>query len=110
MRAGPCRADSGAVALRFLWVVLFGFGVSACAQTAVDGAVSGSVVDAGGVLVSGARVSLRSDATALERQTTTDSLGQFFAARVSPGDYQVTVDALEFAPITVHVVVELGAV
>src|SRR5215469_11887399 len=108
MRAVPGRADSGAVALKFLWVALFGFGVSACAQTGVDGAVSGSVADVGGAVVVGARVSFRNGSTSLERQITTDSLGQFFAARISPGDYEVTVDAPEFAPVTMHVLVELG--
>lgn len=87
-----------------------GFGVSACAQTAVDGAVSGSVVDAGGAVVSGARVSFRTGAVELEPQIATDSQGEFFVPRVSPGDYDLTIDAPEFAPVTLHVLVELGAV
>ncbi|WP_263366981.1 TonB-dependent receptor domain-containing protein [Edaphobacter bradus] len=92
-------------------MLLFGLGVAGYAQTAVDGAVSGSVVDAGNAAIQGARIRLRNPATALEQQATSDQRGEFLAARLPPGDYEITITSPGFAIVTLqNVLVELGTV
>ncbi len=80
-------------------------------QTAVDGAVRGVVVDAGGAAVRGAAVRVEDAATGFAARTGTDGSGEFLMARVPAGTYQVKVEAAGFEPLMVtHVVVELGGV
>jgi hypothetical protein len=78
------------------------------AQTAVDGAVGGTVVDASGAVVSGATVVVHSNNTNAEQTATTDGSGYFRVVHLQPGPYTVTVTATGFetfkgADITVQV-------
>ncbi|MGA9667702.1 MAG: TonB-dependent receptor [Terracidiphilus sp.] len=65
-------------------------------QTAVDGAVGGTVEDSGGATVSGAKVAIHNNATDAEQVVTSDSSGFFRANHLLPGRYTVTVTAAGF--------------
>ena len=85
-------------------------GADGLAQSAVDGAIGGRVVDARGDSVVGARVAIRSADTGVVRTTVSGSDGSFLAGRVVPGSYEVMITATGFQAATVAVTVELGAV
>jgi hypothetical protein len=64
----------------------------------VGGAVlSGTVTDASGKAVSGARVSVTNTATGQSTETQTDSAGLYEARGLAPGDYEVSVAAEGFS-------------
>jgi hypothetical protein len=82
----------------------------AWAQTSVDGAVSGFVVDASGAVLAGAVVRVRDAATGLVFNTATGSKGEFLVARVPAGEYQVIVEYALFERLILdNVTVEAGA-
>lgn len=56
----------------------------------------GTVTDASGAVVPGARVTVRNIQTGLERQTTTDETGSFVVSQLPVGVYTVTVEAEGF--------------
>ncbi len=60
-------------------------------QTAVDGAIGGTVTDSSGAVLSHADVVVRSLATAAEKHTATDDSGAFTVTHLDPGAYTVTV-------------------
>lgn len=79
------------------------------AQTAVDGAVGGTVVDGSGAAIANATVVVHSTATNAESTLKADGAGYFRATRLVPGDYTVTVSSDGFAPYEAqHVVVQVG--
>ena len=81
----------------------------AAAQTAVDGAIAGTVSDATGALVPKATVVVHSTATNLDTPVTTDASGYFRASRLQPGEYTVSVTAPGFAGYSAsNVVIEVG--
>jgi hypothetical protein len=82
---------------------------SALAQTAVDGAVAGTVADSSGASLPTATVVVHSTATNADTTVKADESGYFRATRLVPGDYTVTVTAPGFADYTAqHVIVEVG--
>jgi len=90
-------------------VVLCAMSGAMMAQTAVDGAVAGTVVDSTGAALPNAAVTIRNTATNAETQATADASGYFRATRLVPGDYTVTVTASGFANYEAdHVIVEVG--
>ena len=66
------------------------------AQTAVDGAIGGTVEDKTGSVVSHAAVVIHSNATNAEQTVTADGSGFFRAIHLQPGIYTVTVNAPGF--------------
>lgn len=58
--------------------------------------LSGTVRDSSGAVVPGANVSVRNEATSLERRTTTNTSGYYVATNLPPGTYTVTVEATGF--------------
>lgn len=81
----------------------------AWAQTAVDGAVAGTVVDSTGAALPNATVVVHSSATNAESTAATDNSGYFRVSRLVPGDYSVKVTAGGFADYTAsHVTIEVG--
>jgi hypothetical protein len=79
------------------------------AQTSVDGAVAGTVVDSSGAALPAATVVVHSTATNANTTVSADGTGYFRASRLVPGDYSVKVTATGFADYTAqHVVVEVG--
>jgi hypothetical protein len=68
------------------------------AQGGATGAITGTVQDASGAVLSGAKVDIVSEATGqVERHLTTDSSGIFTATLLSVGSYTVQVSAAGFA-------------
>jgi hypothetical protein len=79
------------------------------AQTAVDGAVAGTVVDTSGAVLPTATVIVHSTATNADQTVQADASGYFRVSRLAPGDYTVTITSPGFANYTAqHVVVEVG--
>lgn len=79
------------------------------AQTAVDGAIAGTVVDGSGAVLPSAKIVVHSTATNADSTVAADSSGYFRAERLVPGDYTVTASAAGFSDYTAqHVVVEVG--
>ena len=66
------------------------------AQSAVDGAIGGTVEDATGATVSGASVVIRSNGTNAEQTVKTDNAGYFRIIRLQPGLYTVQIVASGF--------------
>src|SRR5262245_14723009 len=62
------------------------------------GTLQGSVTDQSGAVVSGAKVTVRNQATGFERIVQTGSNGNYQAAALPPGVYQVEAQAQGFAP------------
>ena len=113
------RAKSSAVVptiLRacLLWccaaaIVLTCVQTRAFAQTAVDGALAGFVVDTTGAALGGATIEVRNIADGSIRRTTTLVKGEFLLPNLPAGDYTITVDYALFAQLTLApVVVEVG--
>src|ERR1035441_2707166 len=69
-----------------------------------NGSVSGTVKDAGGAVLQGARIELEPTATT----TSTSSLGDYLLPNVKPGTYTVTVTSIGFAAKTSTVAVTAG--
>ncbi|WP_263382728.1 TonB-dependent receptor [Granulicella arctica] len=70
--------------------------VGAYGQSAVDGAIAGTVEDAGGAVVPGATVVIHSNKTNAEQTLTSDSSGYFRAIHLQPSTYTVTITAAGF--------------
>jgi outer membrane receptor protein involved in Fe transport len=82
---------------------------SSRAQTAVDGAVGGAVVDASGAIVSGATVTVVNNATNAEQTAKANSAGYFRVIHLQPETYSVTITAPGFEPYkSVDVTVQVG--
>src|SRR5246127_2157453 len=90
-------------------VCLLTLSLSARAQTAVDGAIGGTVTDSTGAVVSGARITVHNVATNAEQSAVADSSGYFRIIHLSPGRYNVNVTARAFAPFrSTDVTVQVG--
>lgn len=84
--------------------------VAAMAQTAVDGAIAGTISDKSGSVLSGATVVVHNNGTNAEQTLKTDDQGGFKAIHLQPGEYTVTITSNGFATYKAsHVVVQVGA-
>ena len=111
------RAKSGAALKKgswacWLWCCIAAIGVArAWGQTAVDGAISGFVVDAGGAALAGAVVQVQNVANGTMDRVMTEGKGAFLVTHLPPGEYRVVVEYALFAQLTLEpVVVEVGGV
>lgn len=97
--------------------------VSAFAQLAQFGQITGLVTDPSGAVVAGARVSVTNESTNVVRTTTTNSEGYYSVSSLLPGTYDVTVSRAGFSTQTrtsikldvaqiaqINVILKLGAV
>ena len=81
----------------------------AFAQTAVDGAIGGTVTDTTGAVVSSATVVVLNNGTAAQTTLQTDASGFFRATHLQPGTYNVTITAPGFESYrSVNAVVQVG--
>ena len=102
--------------LRRCALALAALGVSGVAagladgQSAVDGAISGQVLDPYGMAISGAQVELENKATGESRIVSSGADGGFLAVRVTPGEYQVKISATGFDSLIEPARVDLGSV
>ena len=67
-------------------------------QGETTSAIIGQVSDASGAAVPGAAVTIRNTQTGLQRLATTDESGRFNFTQLTPGNYQVRVEAQGFGP------------
>jgi carboxypeptidase family protein len=80
-------------------MMLAALSLSALAQSTAT--IQGSVTDQSGAIVSGAKVTLRNQATGFERIVQTDSDGNYQAAALPPGVYSVEAQAQGFGALSV---------
>ena len=109
------RAKCGAVAWKIVRACLLWCCVAATVearawgQSAVDGAISGFVVDGGGAALVGAMVEVENVADGTTTRATTGGKGEFLVAHLPAGEYRVVVEYALFAGLTLEpVVVEVG--
>jgi len=96
--------------LFFLMTMLVLAAVTATAQE-TTGSLRGTVVDPNGAVVAGANVTLTNTATGSSQTKQTSGDGNFEFAKLSPGDYTVTVEATGFKrSLSKGVSVKLGIV
>ncbi len=89
---------------------LLSFAPATQAQTAVDGAVGGNVLDSAGAVVANAPVIVRSIDTNAEQKAVTDSSGYFRVIHLQPGTYDVTITAPGFDTyVAKSVTVQVGS-
>jgi hypothetical protein len=82
--------------------------ITAYAQTET-GRISGIVKDPAGAVISKATVVIRRTDTSAERRLTTDDAGNFAAPNLSPGIYEIKVEARGFAAKIVRAQVTVGS-
>ena len=116
---GRGRVCDGALSLKmgFRWMVLLTSVLAVVpvvrvgAQTAVDGAIRGSVRDVTGTAISGAVVRVENSAAGFDVSARTGGSGEFTIARVPPGRYSVAIEARGFQRVLDSGVrVEVGGV
>ncbi len=96
-------------ALAALLLSFVGASYRSSAQTAVDGAVGGTVTDAGGAALPGAKIVVHSNKTDAEQTATADESGYFRVIHLQPASYTVTITANGFARFESHdVTVNVG--
>ncbi|HTF45022.1 MAG TPA: carboxypeptidase-like regulatory domain-containing protein, partial [Terriglobales bacterium] len=61
-----------------------------------QGRILGSVTDASGAVISGAKVTIMNTATGISRTLTTTAAGDYVAPNLDPGPYNVTAEAASF--------------
>ncbi|MGA7245275.1 MAG: TonB-dependent receptor [Terracidiphilus sp.] len=89
---------------------LLSFVPSARAQSAVDGAVGGSVLDSTGAAVPNASITVRNTGTNAEQRAITDPSGYFRIIHLQPAAYQVTITASGFDTYDAKgVIVQVGS-
>ena len=93
--------------LALVVIVVLGWSWFASGQTtgtATDarapGSVSGTIVDASGAVVAGARVTLSVEGQTQNQETRSGTDGQFFFPRVAPGPFQLAISAIGFGTKT----------
>ncbi len=72
------------------------------------GSIRGQVVDPNGKLIVGAKISARSPATGLVRDTITGDDGAYVLAELPVGLYTVTAESGGFSPVAQNIVVNVG--
>jgi len=79
------------------------------AQTAVDGAIGGTVLDSTGAVVSGATIAVHNDATNAEQNAVADESGYFRVIHLQPALYDVIITAPGFDTFkSVNLTVQVG--
>jgi hypothetical protein len=85
------------------------FGASAYAQSAVDGAIGGTIEDTAGAVIPRATVLVHNDGTNADQTVTADSSGYFRVSHLQSGQYTVTVTASGFGAFqSKKVLVQVG--
>jgi len=79
-------------------VVMFGCIPATYGQTAVTGAITGTVTDASGAAITGATVEVVNADTGVADQTVTNNAGIYGFRSLIPGSYTVKVKQANFAP------------
>ena len=94
--------------LVLIWV--FGLLHSAPVRAQVSGAtLSGTITDAQGGAVAGAKVSVKNLGTGIVSEATTNDSGAYSVPNLTPADYEVSVTAAGFSTTTAKVTLTVGA-
>ena len=72
------------------------------AQSASTGALTGTVTDPTGAVLQNAQIALRNTGTGESRTVITDRDGSYRFSLLAPGEYELTVEAVGFAPLVVR--------
>jgi hypothetical protein len=72
------------------------------------GSIRGRVVDPGGSVIAGAKVTAKNNATGQTRETTSGGDGAYVLAELPAGEYTVTTAAAGLSPVAQNVVVSVG--
>lgn len=72
------------------------------------GVITGQVKDASGAVIGQAHVTLKNTATSIVTETSSDGQGIFVSPPLTPGDYNVQVDASGFKGVLKHVRLEVA--
>ncbi len=91
------------------WLLLSAFAVFALAQAPV-GTISGMVTDQSGAVIRNAAINIRNTATNLERQVRSDEDGNFSAAALPAGQYEVKAVVDGFRTHLQEVTVNIGSI
>ncbi|HEY1482148.1 MAG TPA: carboxypeptidase-like regulatory domain-containing protein, partial [Candidatus Acidoferrum sp.] len=92
--------------LFLLWICACSFGFAQNPR----GALRGTIQDASGARVPGAKITLRNPELALTRETQSDARGEFRVEGLPPASYVVTVDANLFAEARAEVTIPTSSV
>ena len=85
------------------------FAAPAFAQDPATSTIAGTVTDASGAPIAGARVTVVRRATGQARETTASPSGTYTFTNLPPGEYTVTVSAAALPPVSYeHVRTEVG--
>jgi hypothetical protein len=77
---------------------------------ATSAGLAGTIKDSTGAVIAGAQVLVKSPATGLEREATTNELGGFTMSLLPPGEYDIKVAADGFSPQLRRLLLTLGQV
>ncbi|MBV8475731.1 MAG: carboxypeptidase regulatory-like domain-containing protein, partial [Acidobacteria bacterium] len=92
-----------------LIAIMVTFAVPALPQTTIStGSIQGTVTDASGAVLSGAKVSITSNATGRQFTVSTTSAGAYASGALTPGDYTLRVEAPGFKAAVETVTVQVG--
>ncbi len=97
--------------VRFLFIAMLcvGAGSYGYGQSAVDGAIGGTVQDSSGLPIPKAKVTIRNNATNAEQTVLADDSGFFRAIHLQPSTYTVSISAAGFASFkSPEVIVQVG--
>jgi hypothetical protein len=104
-----CSIDARLIACAVFFLLSLTLISAASAQTAVDGAIGGTVLDNSGAVVSGAQVQVKNTGTNAQQAAVTDSAGYFRVLHLQPGSYDVSITAPGFASYrATQVTVQVG--
>lgn len=97
-------------ALKFvsLLSILLLFSVWSFGQ-AESGQITGTVTDASGAVVSGAKVTAKSTTTGLTRNATTNSSGEYAITNLKPDNYEVSIEGTGFQKFVRQIPVTVGS-
>ncbi len=91
------RMRFGIICLALLAWAAFSGSIALHAQTAVQGAIAGTVSDPTGAVIPGAVITITNNSTNAETKLTSNPSGFFKAPLLQPGTYSVTISAANFA-------------
>jgi len=86
----------GRIVVQACFVLILALCTFAHAQTAVDGAIGGTVLDSTGAVVPSATVVVHNNGTNAEQNVVADESGYFRVIHLQPGPYNVTITAQGF--------------
>ena len=80
-----------------VFLCLIAFSISVFAQQAANATLTGTITDPNGAVVSGANITATHQATGVKRETVSNSDGLYVLSNLSPGEYELRVEAKGFA-------------